>query len=99
MVLLTTISLSVAIAAAITLAEVATNVTLGNPHIGSSNFYLFLGADVNDINSFPWFLTTGIVLVTAYVASLVLYKVLKTRQATNLAYRCPSPGETKESWA
>ena len=71
------------VSSATTLAEVLTEVVVkllnGAPHVSQAPFFVFLGADVENVNRKPWFILPAVSCALPYTASLLVYQWLRAR--------------------
>ena len=51
----------------------------GGGHVGNALAFLYLGAEPEDLHPSAWFLWTALGHISAYITTLILYRVIKAR--------------------
>ena len=49
------------------------------PHIGTSSYYLFLGAEPEHLSPTPWLILVTLGQISAFTGALIVYNILKSR--------------------
>ena len=64
--------------------EILTKTLTGEPHIGTSSHYIYMGARPEELSTTPWLIYVTLVQIAALTMSLVVYRVLKYRSDLKL---------------
>ena len=79
-IMMSTVFLSSILTALITSTELTVKLYNNSQHLPPVAFFLFLGADTEDINiDEPWVFASSLISLVLYALALLVYKIIKIR--------------------